>query len=51
MRYGAFGHVLSIVKGCDERAYGLSGTPVVIIHGHQRHVLAEMEQGQAVEPA
>jgi hypothetical protein len=23
----------------------------VIVHGHQRHVLAEMEQWQAVEPA
>ncbi len=27
-------------KGRNERAYGLGGAPVVIVHGHQRHVLA-----------
>jgi len=43
--------ILAGAKGCNKRAYGLGGAPVVIVHGHQRHELAEMEQWQAVEPA
>jgi hypothetical protein len=40
VRYGEFGHALVGAKGCNEHTHSLSGTPVVIVHGNQRHVLA-----------
>ena len=48
---GEVRRALSGAKGRNQRTYGLGGAPVVIVHGHQRYVLAEMEQRQAVEPA
>ena len=41
---------LASTKGCNQRTYGLGGAPIVIVHGHQRQHIAQLEQWQAVEP-